>query len=248
MVTGDGRDTAPGGLRTRIGEVALFSSARSRRRFVTHLLVAVVALVVVTVLVRQQLAFLADADALRAFIRQYGFWAPLVLVVLQILQVVLAPIPGQVLAVVAGYLFGAWWGTLYNMIGITIGSSIAFWLSRRFGRAYVETIVHEEALASFDEISDDYGRTTLFLLFLVPGLPDDVLCFAGGLTEIPLRQLVVLAVIGRTPAFFLANVVGELIGTGRVAAAIGLTVVLSILAVLGYLNRDRIVRLLRSEP
>jgi uncharacterized membrane protein YdjX (TVP38/TMEM64 family) len=235
-------------LRTRISEVQVFSSARSRRRFATHLLVALVALIVVTVVVRQHLVFLADADALRAFIRQYGFWAPLVLVVLQILQVVLAPIPGQVMAVVAGYLFGAWWGTLYNMIGITIGSSIAFWLSRRFGRAYVENIVHEEALASFDAISDDYGRMTLFLLFLFPGLPDDVLCFAGGLTEIPLRQLIFLAVIGRTPAFFLANVVGDFLGTGRVTAAIALSVILSILAVLGYLNRDRIVRLFSSEP
>lgn len=175
MVTGDGMDTALGGLRTRISEVEVFSSARSRRRFTTHLLVAVVALIIVTVVVRQHLAFLSDAGALRAFIRQYGFRAPLVLGVLQILQVVIAPIPGQVLAVVAGYLFGAWWGTLYNVIGITGGSTIAFWLSRRFGRAYVENIVHEEVLASFDAISDDYGRVTLFLLFLVPGLLDDVL-------------------------------------------------------------------------
>lgn len=54
--------------------------------------------------------------------------------------------------------------------------------------------------------------------------------------------------IGRTPGFFLANVVGDFLGTGRIMAAIGLTVVLSVLAALGYLNRDRIVRLLRSGP
>jgi hypothetical protein len=53
--------------------------------------------------------------------------------------------------------------------------------------------------------------------------------------------------IGRAPAFFLANVVGDLLDTGRVATAIGLTVVLSILAVLGYLNRDRLLRLFRGE-
>lgn len=248
MVTGDRTDTALDGLRTRIGEVRVFASVRSRRRFVIHLLVAVVVLVAVTLVVRPHLAFLTDADALRAFIRQYGFWAPAVLVILQVLQVVVAPIPGQLLAVVGGYLFGAWWGTLYNMIGITIGSALAFWLSRRFGRAYVERVVDEAALESFDALSEEYARSTLFLLFLVPGLPDDLLCFVGGLTDIPIRQLVVLAVIGRTPGFFLANLVGDLLGTDRGTAAVALTVGLSIVAVLGYLNRDRIVRLFGSEP
>ena len=248
LVTGERMDRSLGSLWTRFGELRVFASARSRRRFAIHLLVAVVALAVVTILVRRHLAFLTDAPALRAFIRQYGFWAPLVLVVLQAVQVVVAPIPGQLLAVVAGYLFGAWWGTLYNVIGITIGSTVAFWLSRRFGRAYVEDIVHEEALATFDAISDDYARPTLLVLFLVPGLPDDALCFVGGLTAVPIRQLVVLAVVGRTPAFFLANVVGDLLGTDRIAEAVALAAVVLVLSVLGYLYRDRIVRLLGGEP
>jgi uncharacterized membrane protein YdjX (TVP38/TMEM64 family) len=241
-------DRSLGGPRTRLGELRVFASARSRRRFAIHLVVAAVALVALTVLVRRHLAFLTDGPALRAFVREFGFWAPLVLVVLQAVQVVVAPIPGQLLAVASGYLFGTWWGTLYNVVGITIGSTVAFWLSRRFGRAYVETIVHEEALATFDAVSDDYARPTLLVLFLVPGLPDDVLCFVGGLTEVPLRQLVVLAVVGRTPAFFLANVVGDFLGTDRTAEAIGLAAVVLVLSALGYLNRDRIVRLLRGEP
>ena len=233
---------------TRLAEARVFASARSRRRFAVHLLVALVALAVATVLVRRHLAFLTDAAELRAFVRGYGPWAPLVLVVLQTLQVVVAPIPGQILAVVAGYLFGPWWGTLYNMIGITLGSTIAFWLARRYGRGYVETIVHEEALATFDELSDEYARSTLFLFFLVPGLPDDVLCFAGGLTRVPIRQLVVIAIVGRTPAFFLANLVGDLLGTDRIPAAVGLAAVVLVVSVLGYLNRDRLLRRLRREP
>ncbi len=145
---------------------------------------------------------MTNAAELRVFIRQYGVFSPVVVIALQALQVVFAPIPGQVLAVVAGYLFGAWWGTVYNMVEITIGSSIAFWLSRRFGRAYVESIVHEDALERFDAIDTDTAGLTLFVLFLIPGLPDDMLCFAGGLTGIPLWQLVGIAVVGRAPAFF----------------------------------------------
>jgi uncharacterized membrane protein YdjX (TVP38/TMEM64 family) len=228
-------------LRQWFAETPIFKSARSRRRFVLHLTVAVVLLAGLTVLVHRHLNVLTDAEALRAFIRRYGIWGPLVLVALQTGQVVLAPIPGQILAVVAGYLFGAWWGTLYNMIGITIGSAIAFWIARRYGRAYVEGIVHEEALDQFDAIDDDYAGLTLFLLFLFPGLPDDVLCFAGGLTTIPLWKLVVIAIVGRAPAFFLVNVVGDFVGTGQFLAALVLTAALLALSALAFLNRDRLV-------
>jgi len=128
------------------------------------------------------------------------------------------------------------------MIGIAIGSTIAFWLSRRYGRAYVENMIQEEALARFDAMSEEYGRVALFAIFLVPGLPDDVICFAGGLTDIPLWQLVVIAVIGRAPAFFLVNVVGDLLGTGNVPAAVALAVILVAISVIGYRNRDLLIR------
>jgi len=230
-------------LRATVRDTQLFASPRSRRRFLLHLLVAVVLVGALTLVVHRNLQFLTNPRELRAFIRGYGFWSPVVLVVLQALQVVLAPVPGQVLAVVAGYLFGAWWGTLYNMIGVTIGSTVAFWLSRRFGRSYVERIVHEDALSRFDGISDDNVRLGLFVFFLLPGLPDDVLCFVGGLTKLPLWQLVLIAVVGRAPAFFLVNVVGELLGTARFEAAALLALVILALSAVGYANRDRLVAL-----
>ena len=225
----------------------MFASADSRRRFLLHLLVALVVVGALTMIVHRNLRFLTNPQELRAFIRGYGVWAPLVLVVLQALQVVLAPIPGQVLAVVAGYLFGAWWGTLYNMIGVTIGSTIAFWLSRRFGRSYVERIVHEDALATFDGISDDSVRLGLFVFFLLPGLPDDVLCFVGGLTRLPLWQLVGIAIVGRAPAFFLVNVVGDLLGTAQFEAAALLAVVILALSAVGYAYRDRLIELFEDR-
>ena len=240
-------DGDPERPRTRLEGAIVFASPQSRRRFVLHLAVIVVAMVAVTILLRRQLPFLTNSVELRAFVQSFGIWSPVVLVVLQALQVVLAPIPGQLLGVVAGYLFGAWWGTLYNMLGITIGSAAAFWLSRRFGRAYVEDIVHEDTLAKFDSVDDDTARLTLLLFFLIPGLPDDVLCFVGGLTKFPLWQLLVLAIVGRTPAFFLANVVGGFLGTNQFESAIAIAGALVLVSLLGYLNRDRFVRLLDGE-
>lgn len=223
----------------------MFASPRRRRRFAVHAAVVAVAFLVLFLLVRRYLPFLTDGAELRAFVRQFGSLGPLV-VGLQAMQVVVAPIPGQILAVVAGYLFGAWWGTVYNMIGITIGSAVAFWLSRRFGRAYVEATIHDDALSKFDSLDDDHVRVLLFVSFLVPGLPDDFLCFAGGLTRVPLWQLVAIAVVGRTPGFFLSNLVGEFVGTDRFDLALVLAAALVAVSLLVYLNRGRFLRYIRT--
>lgn len=225
--------------RFEIGRV--FQSDRSRRRFLVHAVVATALLTIASLLARPYLSFLSDAQALREFVSGFGILGPVAIIVLQAGQVVLAPVPGQILALVAGYLFGPWWGTLFNMIGITIGSTIAFWLSRKYGRPYVEDIVHEEALERFDAISEQNARATLFVIFLIPGLPDDVICFAGGLTSIPLWQLVIIAVVGRLPAFFLVNVVGGMLGTEEFVGALSLGIALIAASILGYLNRHRLL-------
>lgn len=228
-------------VRTAIADLQLFASPADRRRFVVHLIVVALAFVGLSVLVRNHLSVLTDPAATRQLIREFGIWGPIVLVGLQTAQVVLAPVPGQVLAVVAGYLYGPWWGTLYNMIGIVLGSAIAFWVARRYGRSYVESIVHEEALAKFDAIDDDHVRVALFFVFLVPGLPDDVICFFGGLTRVPLWQLVAIAAVGRAPAFFLVNVFGDFLWTGQYEAAAILAVALTAASALAYRYRDQIL-------
>lgn len=234
-------------LRDRATGLTVFESPRARRRFVVHVLLVAGGLLVLTVLVRRELALLADPREVRTFVREFGVWGPLVLIGLQVAQVLVAPVPGQVLAVVAGYLYGTWWGTLYNMIGVTIGSTLAFWLSRRYGRGYVEGIVHDDMLASFDALDDRSVLAVLFVGFLLPGLPDDLLCFAGGLSRIPLRWLVLVAVVGRAPGFFLVNVVGDLAFTGNVAGALLLAAVLVALSAVGYLERERILGLIGAD-
>jgi len=84
-------------------------------------------------------------------------------------------------------------------------------------------------------------------VFLIPGLPDDVLCFAGGLTEIPLRRLVLLAIVGRAPAFFIVNVVGDLLGTGRLSLAGVLASLFAVVSLVAYRYRDAVMKRLRSR-
>ncbi|UWG46782.1 Membrane protein DegA family [Halanaeroarchaeum sp. HSR-CO] len=220
----------------------IFVSRAARNRFILHAIVVTVVFVALVVLFRARLGVLTDSRAIRTTVTEFGRLAPLVLIALQAIQVVVAPIPAQALAAVAGYLFGPWCGTLYNMIGITIGSTAAFWLSRRFGRSYVEGVIDETTLAAVDDYVERHGLVSLFVLFLIPGLPDDALCFVGGLTQIPLWKLVVIATVGRAPAFFLVNVFGDMVAQGNGHSAVALLAVIVGLSVAGYLGRDRIIR------
>jgi len=153
-------------------------------------------------------SFFGDTRQVTALTERWGKWAPAITIVLHAAQVVFAPIPGQALDLVNGYLFGPWIGTIYSMVGIVLGSALVMWLSRRFGRPLVERFVNPQTLDRLDGITEQRGELVIFLIFLVPFLPDDALCFLAGLTKIPLPKLVLLAAVGRFPGVLVASWVG----------------------------------------
>ncbi|WP_245708203.1 TVP38/TMEM64 family protein [Halobacterium jilantaiense] len=192
-------------------------------------------------LVRQHLPFLTNGDELRAFVAGYGVLAPLVFIGLQAAQVLIAPVPGQITAFVSGYLFGGVLGTIYSLIGVTIGSAIAFWLSRRYGRPFVESVIQDDIMKRFDAFVDKAGLPSLFALFLVPGLPDDILCFVSGLTDIPLWKLITVMFLGRAPAYVLVNVSGASLADNNLSLTVALLIVVLGFSAWGVLRRDEIM-------
>ena len=176
----------------------------------TIAVLGLLSLVVAALLIwhRPLLSFFADRAEVQGFVMRFGPWAPLATILLHVAQVLLAPIPGQVIDAANGYLFGTAWGTVYSLIGVIAGSSLAMALARRFGRPWAEKLIKRETLERLDSYSQQRGALFFFLIFLFPFLPDDVACFLAGLTPLPLPELVVLAAIGRLPGIFVANLVG----------------------------------------
>jgi len=176
----------------------------------TIVVLGLLALVVAALLIwhRPLLFFFADRAKVQGFVMRFGPWAPLATILLHVAQVLLAPIPGQVIDAVNGYLFGVAWGTFYSLVGIITGSSLAMALARRFGRPWAERLIKREMLERLDGYSRQRGALFFFLVFLFPFLPDDVACFLAGLTPLPLPELIVLAAIGRLPGILVANFVG----------------------------------------
>jgi len=173
-------------------------------------ILGLLALVVATLLIwhKPLLSFFTDRAKVQGFVMRFGPWAPLAAILLYVTQVLLAPIPGQAIDTVNGYLFGTAWGTIYSLVGVIAGPSLAMALARRFGRPWAERLIQRETLERLDGYSRQRGALFFFLVFLFPFLPDDVACFLAGLTPLPLAELVVLAAIGHLPGIFVANFVG----------------------------------------
>lgn len=201
---------------------------------------AAVALGVVA-LSRSVLPWLSDAAAIRAALQEFGPAAPVAFVLVQAGQVILAPVPGQVLGFASGYLFGTIPGTAYSLLGAALGSYVVFRLSRRFGRAYVEARLDPGAVAHFDHLAHRGGLPALFLVFLVPGLPDDAVCFVAGLTDLRIRDMLVVSLAGRLPGYLVVNAAGAQLAADQYVLTGGLVALLLALSLVGYLRRRSLI-------
>ncbi|MDP2644082.1 MAG: TVP38/TMEM64 family protein [Desulfobacterales bacterium] len=158
-----------------------------------------------------------DKAQVKAFVNSFGIAAPLVFVAIQVLQVIFAPIPGEISGFAGGYLFGAALGFIYSTIGLTLGSWINFFLGRLLGRHFVRRLIPPHTLERFDKIAKREGIIFIFIFFLLPGFPKDYLCLFLGITRIPFKVLLALSAVGRMPGTFMLSLQGALLFQGQYA-------------------------------
>jgi uncharacterized membrane protein YdjX (TVP38/TMEM64 family) len=144
--------------------------------------------------------FLADQERVRAWIEGFGVWGPLALIAMIIVQTVLSVSPVSLLAVAGAYVFGFWQGVLYAFIGLAIGSALCMILGRRFGRPLINRLIDPKSMATFDRFTEKRGPTFFFIIFVMPWVPDDLACYAIGLSRLSLKLMIVLAAFGRMPS------------------------------------------------
>jgi uncharacterized membrane protein YdjX (TVP38/TMEM64 family) len=177
---------------------------------------------------------------LAQFIRSFGIIAPLVFILIQIFQIIFAPIPGEVTGFLGGFLFGNFFGLLYSTIGLTIGSWLAFSFSRWVGRPVVERIVKPSIINRFDYLMAHKGAFIAFLLFLVPGFPKDYLCFILGLGHMRLLEFMIISTAGRFFGTAMLTWQGNL-AREKNYLALGIIIGVSLLLILVvFLLRERI--------
>jgi uncharacterized membrane protein YdjX (TVP38/TMEM64 family) len=190
--------------------------------------------------------FYTRRKRLARFLSSFGPWSAAVFMLLQALQVVISPIPGELTGVIGGYLYGVNFGFLFSTLGLTLGSWIAFELASLFGRPLVEKFVAEKALEKFHFLTSNAGTLISFLLFVIPGFPKDYLCYILGLTGMNLSTFLVVSTLGRMPGTYLLTIQGASIGSGQYETAIVIAAICGVIVFIAYLYRSRLYQWIRG--
>ncbi|MGI6566804.1 MAG: TVP38/TMEM64 family protein [Limnochordia bacterium] len=150
----------------------------------------------------------SNRTALEAFLEQAGPWAPVGFVMLNILQIIVAPLPGNIIGVAGGYVFGFAFGFLLNLVSMVAGSLLVFKLSKKFGKPLVEKFVGNKTGSFLSKLTTKKGIRGIALVFLLPFVPDDALCFVVGLTPMSTRTFLILILGFRTPGILVSTLTG----------------------------------------
>jgi uncharacterized membrane protein YdjX (TVP38/TMEM64 family) len=179
-----------------------------------------------------------DREQIKSFVTSFGTGAPVVFIIIQILQVLFAPFPGEATGFIGGFLFGAIKGFCYSSIGLTVGSFINFIIGRFLGKRFVRKLIPPGKLERMDSIVKRQGVIVLFGLFVFPGFPKDYLCLFLGLSAIPLKVFILLTAIGRMPGTLMLSLQGSYIFEQRYGWFALILSVCLVLIFLAYRNRE----------
>ncbi len=143
-----------------------------------------------------------DEGSLKAYLERSGRWMSFAFAALQFLQVVLLPIPSTVTVVAGAALFGAFKGSLLSLVGIVIGSLVAFFIGRFAGQRVVAWLVGKDTLDKWLKKIKGKDKLILTAMFLLPAFPDDVLCFVAGISSMSIWFFLAVILISRIIAIF----------------------------------------------
>lgn len=187
-------------------------------------------------------------DRVTSDIRNAGPWGFLILLAIQFLQIVVAFIPGEVVQVAAGMIYGPWVGALIIWLGCIISSSFIFVLVHKLGAPFVQAMVPEKYMGKFEAFEQSGKLTTVvFILFLIPGMPKDVFTYLVPLTSMPLKTFLIASNVARIPGIIVSTYAASGLVEGRIGESILIFLVAAAIAVVAIVFYDRIMKALEKH-
>ena len=220
-------------------------SKQDRKKFILLLIVLFLLLIATAVLMPYfiKLADEGNREQLINWVRSKGIWGILILLGLQMLQVVVAFIPGEVVEVVSGILYGTFGGYLICTIGVFLSSVAVFYTVRRLGSGFVSSIVTEEKMQKMKFLHNTQKlEMMVFILFFIPGTPKDMLTYIVPLTKIKASRFFLWSTVARIPSILSSSYAGASIGDGAWLRTIIIFAVTGAVGILGIVFHDRIIR------
>ncbi|QAA31155.1 TVP38/TMEM64 family protein [Clostridium manihotivorum] len=201
-----------------------------------------------------------DVRKLKAKIIGYGPYSWVAFLVMQIMQIVIFIIPGEIVQVAAGYIFGAWIGFALSLLGAVIGSAITFVISQKLGKPFVEKLVSEKdlwLLKKLDHYKAEHSdknkpdksekekhkslRRIVFLLYIIPGIPKDVLGYICGISSLSLKEFLIISNLARTPMLFVSIFFGHNLSRNKIVLLVAIIGVVCILLLLGIVIGKKLI-------
>lgn len=153
------------------------------------------------------LRIISDQEAVSAYLQSYGVLGPVVLFVLMVAQVFVAVIPGHALMVTAGYVYGGL-GLLVVIASTVLGSQIAFFIARRYGRDLIYKLASSKIIDKWDQAAKHQGTLFYFFSFVLPIFPSDLMCYVAGLATISPKHFFIANILGRTCVAVFVTLIG----------------------------------------
>ena len=181
-------------------------------------------------------------ETLIELITSQGPLGVLILLGMQLLQIIVAFIPGEVVQIAAGMMYGPLWGSVVILVGCVLSLMVVYELVHKLGAPFVRSMVGEKQLLKFRqfELSGKFG-VTVFILFLIPGFPKDVLTYIVPLSDMNLRTFLLLSTIGRTPGVIISTYAAAGLADGNIVTSVIIFVVAALIAIIVLLLRNRII-------
>ncbi|MEK3899785.1 TVP38/TMEM64 family protein [Paenibacillus sp. FSL R7-0179] len=220
------------------------------KKRVSKVLLACAGLVTTIVFIRylpELLRLTMSLDAFRDYILSTGKLGPVMLVLFQILQTVIAPIPGEVVQIAGGYIYGTTLGAVYVTGGMMLGAMIAFYFTRFLGGSFIERLLQKDKFKWMRGMMDNKKFSIfLFIVFIIPGFPKDMFIYAAGLTTMkPLRFFMIL-LVARFPWLLASVSVGANIYDKNYGPTIVISVISVLAFILGLIYKDKLIDKLSS--
>ena len=188
-----------------------------------------------------------EKNFLKETVRSWGWMGPFVFMLIQTLQVIVSPVPGEATGLAGGFLFGVGLGFVYSTIGLTAGTLACFGIGRWLGASFIQRFVAEHHWEKMGFIVEAEGAILCFVLYLIPGFPKDIISYLFGLSPMPFWVFAVVSTLGRAPGTWILSAQGSQVAPGQLrelALLLALTVALIIPL---YYYRHRIVQFFRRD-
>ncbi len=225
------------------GEVAMTLKKKKTLLFLFALVYLAVCALVFIYIAKPFISMMDEPGKFREWIEGHGIFGPIIFFIIFVLQIFFAVIPGEPFEIAAGYTFGAFGGTLLCVGAVVCGQVIVFLLVRRYGIRALEVFIPREKIESIKFTKNaDFSLRLIFLLYLIPGIPKDIVSYGAGLSTFPLSSYILVSAVARLPSIVTSTVCGAAVESGdylTAAVVFASTAAVSLICFLIYLKKQK---------